>query len=167
MAIELNAGQRVQRKYLIHVAEWEESGTKKREILGARTPSSAIEFNNDINKETDIRGKTYTDVNKTEPQQDFDPHYIMGGSDLDKYLSKSALANNIDNYNGVFTIYTITAYDGGQGTYYATMQKNCTIEVTSLGGESYVEMPITVHYSNDITEGTVDKLSDDFVFTPA
>jgi hypothetical protein len=36
-----------------------------------------------------------------------------------------------------------------------------------MGGDAYVSMPIEVHYSNDITSGSVDKLADDFVFTPA
>ena len=35
------------------------------------------------------------------------------------------------------------------------MQKNCTINVTSLGGSAYVDMPIEISYSNDSTKGTV------------
>lgn len=163
MAINLNAGQRAERKTLITVAEW---GDNNREILGTRTEDSSIEFNADIETMTDIRGITYTDVNKTEPQQDFDPFFVLGGSKLAEYLSDAALNNDIAKYNGTFTIYVISAFIGDATKGYSTVKHSgCSIIPTSLGGDSYVSMPIEVHYSNNITAGTVDKLSDDFVFT--
>lgn len=165
--INLKAGQRAERKLLIHVAEWTEDSSKTpvREILGTRTTDSSIEFNIDSETSTDIRGITYTDVNKTEPSQTFDPYTILGESKLAAYLNKAALKNEISAYNGTFTVYIITAYMGESGSYYAVKHANCSIFPTSLGGESYVSMPLEVHYSNEITEGTVDKLTDDFVFT--
>lgn len=168
--INLNEAQRAERKLLIHVAEWEEQGegtstVTQREILGTRTPDSSIEFNIDSETSTDIRGITYADVNKTEPTQTFDPYTILGGSPLGAYLSKAALKNDISAYNSTFTVYIITAYMGEAGSYYAVKHKKCSIFPTAIGGESYVNMPIEVHYSNDIEEGTVDKLTDDFVFT--
>ena len=166
MAVNLDTGVRAQRKTLITVAEWTDGGTQKREILGARTEDSSIEFNPDIETVTDILGITYTDVNKTEPQQDFDPYYLLGGSDLGAYLTEAALANNIDAYNNVFNVYIITAFIGETGSYYAVKHSNCSIIPSSIGGDSYVSMPIEVHFSNNITEGTVNKLSDDFEFTP-
>lgn len=174
--INLDNGVRAERKLLIHVAEWETTeGTgasattvKHREILGTRTPDSSIEFNIDSETSTDIRGITYADVNKTEPTQTFDPYTILGGSPLGAYLSKAALKNDISAYNSKFTLYIITAYMGDSTNgYYTVKHENCSIFPTAIGGESYVNMPIEVHYSNKITEGTVDKLSDDFVFTAA
>ena len=166
----LEAGQRAQRKLLITVAEWTTvegtTETTHREILGTRTPDSSIEFNIDSETSTDIRGITYSDVNKTEPTQTFDPFTVLGGSQLSGYLSKAALKNDINAYNGKFTIYIIAAYMGTSGAYYTVKHQNCSIFPTDLGGESFVNMPIEVHYSNDIVEGTVDKLTDDFVFTP-
>ena len=165
--INLAAGKRAERKLLIHVAEWTEDGASEvsREILGTRTSDSSIEFNIDSETSTDIRGITYTDVNKTEPQQTFDPYTILGESKLASYLSKAALKNDITAYNGTFTVYIITAFMGAKGAYYAVKHQNCSIFPTSIGGESYVSMPLEVHYSNDIVEGTVDKLTDDFTFT--
>ena len=169
MATTLSTGERAQRKTLITVAEWGTGATPSREILGTRTEDSSIEFNADIETSTDILGITYTDVNKTEPQQDFDPFYLLGGSELGEYLLKAALENDIAAYNNVFNIYIITAViDGGSGTshaYKAVKHTGCSIIPTSVGGDSYVNMPIEVHYSNNITVGTVDKLSDDFTFT--
>lgn len=174
--INLSTGQRAERKLLITVAEW--NGTKyggtatDREILGTRTEDSSIEFNPDIETTTDIRGITYTDVNKTEPQQDFDPYYILGGSKLGSYLTQAALVNDIQAYNNTFTIYIITAFisNTGSTSYYAVKHSNCSIIPTSVGGDSYTSMPIEVHFSNDITEGTVNsgadgRLSTTFEFT--
>lgn len=167
MAINLKTGQRAQRKMLITVVEWTEGSTTNREILGTRTEDSSIEFNADIETSTDIRGITYTDVNKTEPQQSFDPFFILGGSKLSEYLTAAALKNDIDAYNGTFTAYIITAFIGDEEDgYYAVKHTGCSVIPTAIGGDSYTNMPIEVHYSNNITEGTVDKLSDNFVFTP-
>jgi hypothetical protein len=170
--INLTAGQRAQRKTLITVAKWKEGEEEKVEILGTRTEDSSIEFNADTATSTDIRGITYTDVNKTEPQQSFDPFYILGGSDLSAYLSAAALRNDIDAYNNVFDVYIIAAFmtegeaTAEDGKYYTVKHANCTILPTSIGGDSYNSMPIELHYSNNITEGTVDVLTEAFKFTP-
>jgi hypothetical protein len=168
---------RAQRKTLITVAEWTPAGTSStpiRELLGARTEESAIEFNPDVQTSTDILGVTYTDINKTEPQQSFDPFFLLGGSKLGEYLANAALENRIADFNGKFNVYIIAAFisgkDSSSGTtaktvYKAVKHTGCSIIPTSMGGDAYVSMPIEVHYSNNITVGTVDKLSDDFEFT--
>jgi hypothetical protein len=143
---------------------------REREILGTRTEDSSIEYNADIKTSTDIRGINYTDVDKTQPQQDFDPYLILGGSKL------GALLNNIRRRNALselsqFTVYVITAYAGAAGAYETEAHTNCTIAYTKLGGDTNVNMPISVYLSNDYNGsgapglGTVDKLSDDFQFT--
>ena len=171
--LNLTTGQRAQRKTLITVAKWKDGESTKVEILGTRTEDSSIEFNADTETSTDIRGITYTDVNKTEPQQTFDPFYILGGSDLSAYLSTAALRNDIDAYNNTFNVYIIAAFmtESSTGTtdtrYYCVKHTGCTILPTSIGGDSYNSMPIELHYSNNITEGTVDKLEADFKFYPA
>lgn len=144
------------------------TSTLYREILGTRTEDSSIEFNADIETTTDVRGITYTDVNKTEPQQDFDPYNLLGGSPLGAYLTTHALKNNIVAYNNVFNVYIITAFIGSQADgYFTVMHSGCSIIPQSLGGDAYNNMPIEVHLSNNITEGTVDSIGKDFTFTPA
>ena len=144
------------------------TSTLYREILGTRTEDSSIEFNADVETSTDVRGITYTDVNKTEPQQDFDPYNLLGGSPLGSYLVTNALKNNIVAYNNVFNVYIITAFIGSQADgYFTVMHSGCSIIPQSMGGDSYNNMPIEVHLSNNITEGTVNSLGKDFVFTPA
>lgn len=176
MSLNLSDGQRAERKTFITVAEWTTgSGTSAvthKEVLGRRVEDSSIEFNPDIATSTDILGITYTDVNKTEPQQSFDTFYIMGGSDLAEYLVENALENKISAYNNVFNIYLIMGFipqTGTSGTttisgYKAVKHTGCSIIPQSIGGDSYTQMPIEAHFSNKITTGMVDKLDDTFQF---
>lgn len=160
----LAQGQRAERKLLITVAEWQEGNEVVREILGTRTEDSSIEYNPDIETTTDIRGINYTDMNRTQPQQDFDPYLILGGSKLGPKLNDIRSRNALSELSQ-FTIYIITAFVGSAGSYAAEKHTNCTIAYNSIGGDSNVNFPISVYLSNSITNGTVDKLSDDFVFT--
>lgn len=160
--------QRAERKLLLTVAEWSEgtgtNATQVRELLGRRTEDSSIEYNADIETTTDILGINYTDINKTQPQQDFDPYLILGGSKLGAKLNDIRRRNAVSELNQ-FTCYIITAYAGTTGAYEAEKHEECTITYNSLGGDSNVNMPISVYFSNKITTGTVDKLDDTFTFT--
>ena len=160
----LTAGKRAERKLLITVAEWQEGSTQVREILGTRTEDSRIDYNPDIETTTDILGINYTDINKTQPQQDFDPFLILGGSKLGALLNDIRRRNALAELNQ-FNIYVITVFAGTEGAYEAEKHTGCTITYNSIGGDTNVNFPISVYYSNNITNGTVDKLSDDFVFT--
>lgn len=146
----------------------------ERELLGTRTPDSSIAYNPEIENSTDILGNNYADVNKTQPQQDFDPYLILGGSKLGPKLNDIRRRNALSELNQ-FTIYIITAFDvtitplttGSLTAYNAERHVECTIVYQSIGGESNVNFPISVYFSNKITLGTVDKLEDGFVFTEA
>ncbi len=149
------AGKRVERKMLITIATW---GTDGAAILGARVEDSSIEFNADVETTTDILGINYTDVNKTQPQQTFDPAYVIGGDKLMEYMTEASLSNNINAYNGAFDVYVVAAYLT-DGTKYKTVKHSkCSIIPSSIGGESYLAMPFDVYYSNDITEGSVTSI---------
>ena len=163
----LATGQRAERKLLITVAEWTESSTKVREILGTRTEDSSIDYNPDIETTTDILGINYTDLNRTQPQQDFDPYLILGGSKLGAKLNDIRRRNALSELSQ-FTMYIITAFIGDSTNGYAAEKHDdCTITYNSIGGDTNVNFPISVYFSNKITLGTVDKLADDFEFTPA
>lgn len=164
--------QRAERKLLMTVAEWTEGTTQERELLGRRTEDSSVEYNVDQSTTTDILGINYTDVNKTQPQQDFDPYLILGGSKLGAKLDDIRRRNALSELSQ-FTLYLITAYVGNDSDgYRAEKHVNCTIQYNSLGGDANVNMPISVFFSNDITNGTVkkapghEKLDEDFTFTP-
>jgi len=161
----LASKQRAERKLLITVAEWTEDGSQVREILGTRTPDSSIEYNPNIETSTDILGINYTDINNTQPQQDFDPYLVLGGSKLGAKLNDIRRRNALSELNQ-FTVYIITAFVGNATDgYEAERHSNCTITYNSIGGESNVNFPISVYFSNEITTGTVNELKDDFVFT--
>ena len=161
----LNAGQRAARKLLITVAEWTEGTGQVREILGTRTEDSSIEYNADIQTTTDIRGFNYTDLEKTQPQQQFDPFLILGGSRLGAFLNDIRRRNAVTELNQ-FTMYIITAFIGDSTSgYEAEKHTDCTITYDSIGGDANVNFPITVHFSNKITTGTVNKLTADFAFS--
>lgn len=158
--------QRAERKLLLTVAEWTEGSDTERELLGRRTEDSSIEYNADQSTSTDILGINYTDINKTQPQQDFDPYLILGGSKLGAKLNDIRKRNALSELSQ-FTVYVITGYVGNSTDgYEAERHINCTISYNSLGGDANVNMPISVYLSNDITNGTVNKLGDDFTFTP-
>lgn len=169
----VNVSNRVHRGDFITVAEWSttsgQTTTTHRQVLGAYTESSAIEANADIQKTTDVLDITRTDVNKTEPQQSFDPIYVDKNSDFATYLSDAFLDNDTSKYNGAFDVYLISAWQGTSSAIPARKHRGCTIVPTSMGGDggSYLSMPIEVHFSNDIVTGTIDKLEDDFTFTAA
>lgn len=166
----LATGQRAERKLLITVAEWSEGSgvgsTPVREILGTRTEDSSIDYNPDIETTTDILGINYTDLNRTQPQQDFDPFLVLGGSKLGAYLNDIRRRNALSELSN-FTVYIITAFIGDSTAGYAAEKHTgCTIAYNSIGGDSNVNFPISVYYSNNITTGTVDTLSNTFQFTP-
>lgn len=165
----LAANRRAERKLLITCVEWQElvgtTPTQRREIVGKRITDSSIEYNPDIVTENDILGNTYTDVNKTQPEQSLDPFTILGGSKLAELLNDIRKRNALAELNQ-FTVYVITAFVGNSSTGYdAEKHENCTITYDRIGGEDNVDFPITIHYSNDLTTGTVDKLTSDFEFT--
>lgn len=172
--INLNPGQRAERKLLVTVAEWTEKtldgtteGTETvRELLGTRTEDSSIDYNPDIQESTDILGNNYTDVNKTQPSQSFDPFLILGGSRLGAFLNDIRRRNALSELQQ-FTIYVITAFVGNETDGYETEKhEDCSITYDSIGGDANVNFPITVHFSNKITTGTVDKIGANLVFTP-
>ena len=154
MAINLTNGQKAERKLLVTVIEFNDGENDIKEILGTRTEDSSIEFNPDIATITDIRGITYTDVNKVEATQSFDPFFCLGGSKLFVKLR--------DIYNraawselGAFTTYVIEMYDGTETDgFVCTKETGCTVVANSLGGDAYVNMPIEVHYSGNKDVGT-------------
>lgn len=161
----LKTGQRAERKMLITVAEWTEGTSTVREFLGTRTEGSSIEYNSEVTTTTDILGHNYTDLERTQPQQTFDESPIIGGDKLKAKLNDIRRRNAISELQG-FTIYIITAFVGdATNGYAAEKHTDCSITYDSIGGDTKVNFPYTVHFSNKITTGTVDTLSEDFVFT--
>lgn len=141
------------------------SATLTRELCGTRTEDSSIEYNADIETTTDILGNNYTDMNKTQPEQTFDASPLRGGSPLQAKLNDIRRRNAVSELQQ-FTAYILTAYAGSTGALEAERHDGCSVTYDSIGGDTTINFPYTVHFSNKITTGTVDKIASDFTFTP-
>lgn len=161
MAYNLDAGTKARREGLITVVEWDNGGqTPDREAIGAYAESSSIEFNVDKSKITDILGVVRSELRKTEPVQSLDTYYALAESALSEYLTDAILRNDLNKLEGMFTVYIIYTAMTVTSGYYAIRHQHCTITPDSIGGDggSYVNTPLTIDFSNEITAGTVSSL---------
>lgn len=171
-AFNLQDNQKAERNLLVTAVNVGESyasgGTPVWQVVGAGVEESSIEFNPDTETVTDILGVTETTVNKFETAQDLEPMTVRGGSALAVKLYNQIKYNRMSEF-AMYEVMQIHAYVGSDGAYEAEIHKNCTLTPQSIGGSSYVDMPINIAYSNDKIHGTVNsyKYSDKITFTPA
>lgn len=129
-------------------------------LVGSGIEESSIELNPDTETITDILGVTTTTVNKWEAAQSFDPFTIKGGSKL-AFKLHQIWQDKTPEKLSQFDVMIVYKYIGSnESGYEAEIQNNCTINITSIGGSAYVDMPIEITYSNDIVRGTVTFDSD-------
>lgn len=169
----LQDGQKAERKLLVTAVNvgdsiTEESGSPKWQIVGVGVEDSSIEFNPDTETVTDILGITETTVNKLETSQTLDPMTVRGGSDLAIKLYNQIKYQRLSELS-MYEVMQIHAYVGTEGKYEAEVHKNCTLTPQSIGGSSYIDMPIDINYSNDKVHGTVNayKYGETITFTKA
>lgn len=168
MATDFNVGVGVKatRKLLMTYVDVSDSGTPEWELVGRGVEDSSIELNPNTETTTDILGITETAVTKWEPNQSFDPNTVKGGSKLN-YKLHEIWQNKTPELLSKFNVLIVYAYIGETNNFEAEMQKNCTINITSIGGSAYVDMPIEISLSNDSTKGTVSIADGVPTFTPA
>lgn len=168
MATDFNvgAGVKAPRKLLMTYVDVSDSETPEWELVGRGVEDSAIELNPSTETVTDILGITDTSVTKWEPNQSFDPNTVKGGSKLNHKLHQ-IWQDKKPELLSKFNVLIVYAYLGETNNFDAEMQKNCTINITSLGGSAYVDMPIEISFSNDSTKGTVSVADGVPTFTPA
>lgn len=159
-AFNLKDNQKAERKLLVTAVNVgdsvaEGSGTPEWQIVGVGVEDSSIEYNPDTETVTDILGITETTVNKFETAQTLDPMTVRGGSKLAVKLYNQVKFNRMSEFS-MYEVMIIHAYVGAAGAYEAEVHKNCTLTPQSMGGSSYVDMPININYSNDKVHGTVD-----------
>ena len=144
-----------------------QSGTPEWQPVGVGVEDSAIEFNPDTETVTDILGITETTVNKLETSQSLEPMTIRGGSKLAVKLYNQVKYGRLSEM-AMYEVMQIHAYVGTDGAYEAEVHKGCTLTPQSVGGSSYVDMPINISFSNDKVHGTVNdyKYGSTITFTP-
>ena len=157
IATDFNVGEGVKatRKLLKTYVNVGTGETKDWFLVGSGVEDSSIELNPNTETLTDILGVTTTDVTKWEPEQTFEPFTVKGGSKL-AFKLHEIWVDKKPELLSQFEVLVVYSYVGEETDGYdAELQKNCTINITSIGGSAYVDMPIAISYSNDSERGTV------------
>lgn len=149
-------GTKAPRKLLKHYVNVGTGETKEWELLGAGVEDSAIETNFETETVNDILGNSETSVTGASPSQSFEPFTVRGGSKLAFKLHEIWINKQYEKLSQ-FDMLTVYGYVGSETDGYdADMQSDCTITFGSIGGSAYVDMPITVNYSDKKERGTVE-----------
>lgn len=162
----VGAGVKAARKLLKTYVNVGTSELPEWELVGRGIEESAIELNPNVETMTDILGFTDTSVTKWEPKQTFEPNTVKGGSKLNFKLHDIWINKQPEKLSQ-FEVLIVYNYIAGStvSTYVAEKQTECTINLTSIGGSAYVDMPIEIMYSNKTTRGTVAYTSNAPTFT--
>ena len=151
----VTAGAKAPRKLLKHYVNVGTGETKEWELLGVGIEDSTIETNFETETINDILGNSETSVTSASPSQSFEPFTVRGGSKLAFKLHEIWLNKEYEKLSQ-FEMLTVYGYVGSETDGYdADMQSDCTITFSSIGGSAYVDMPITVNYSDKKERGTV------------
>lgn len=168
ISTDFNVGNGVKaaRKLLKHYVNVGTAEEKEWELLGRGVEESAIELNPETEEVKDITGANESNVTGWKPTQSFDPFTVRGGSKL-AFKLYEIWANNTPEKLSQFEMLTVYAFVGEEAEGYdADIQTNCMINMTSIGGSAYVDMPIEVSYSMEKTRGTVKFVDNVPEFTP-
>lgn len=152
----VGAGVKAVRKLLKTYVDVSASSTPEWELLGKGVEDSSIQLNPSAETVTDVLGITTTDVTKWEPTQTFEPFTVRGGSKL-AFKLHNIWANKTPELLAQFKVLIVYDYVDGSttDTFDAELHEGCTIDITSIGGSAYVDMPIELHLSNNATRGAV------------
>ena len=162
----VGAGIKAARKLLKTYVNVGTTAEKKWFLVGSGVEDSSIELNPNTETMTDILGVTTTDVTKWEPNQSFDPFTVKGGSELAFKLHEIWLDKKPELLSQFEVLICYNYVGSDTDGYDAELQTGCTINISSIGGSAYVDMPIEVLYSNNTTRGTVKFTDGAPVFTP-
>lgn len=168
-SIHLPTGQKADRKLemiFVNVGTSGGSGYDW-EIQGRGVEDASLEFNHDVEQTTDILGMTDTEVSPSKPSMELDPNTIRGGQKLNEKLLDIERRQAISELS-TFDVLLVHAYLGesADGPFAAEVHHNCTVVPTSLGGSSYVGMPMNIYLSNDSELGTAAIAEGKATFTP-
>ena len=163
--INLAENRKADRKLEMHFVNMGTADAPDWEILGYGVEDATMSFNHDVSTVVDILGVSHTDVSAAKPQLDLDPMNIRGGQKLSAKLLDIERRNAVSELSE-FEVLNVHAYLGEESAFLAEKHVNCTIVPQSLGGSSYVGMPLNVHLSNDKVLGTATINDGKATFTP-
>jgi hypothetical protein len=151
----VGAGVKAPRKLLKHYVNVGTKEEKDWELIGIGVEDSAIETNFEEEEVLDIYQNFSSSVTGAKPTQSFDPFTVRGGSKLAFMLHEIWLNKEYEKLSQ-FEMLTVYSHVGDTSEGYdATIEEDCTITFSSVGGSAYIDMPITVKYSDKKQRGTV------------
>ena len=160
----VGAGVKAPRKALMHFVNVGTKAEKDWFLLGSGVEDSSIDTNFEVETVNDILGNSETSVNGASPSQSFDPFTVKGGSTLAFQLHEIWFNKEYEKLSQ-YEMLTVCSYIGEEDTYEAYTEEDCTITFERIGGSAYVDMPITVNYSDKKVRGTVTIIDKKPVFT--
>lgn len=164
--INLAENRKADRNLEMHFANVGTADAPDWEILGYGVEDATMSYNHDVSTIVDILGISHTEVSAAKPQLDLDPMNIRGGQKLSAKLLDIERRNAVSELSE-FEVLNVHAYLGEEKAFLAEKHVNCTIVPQSLGGSSYVGMPLNVHLSNDKVLGTATVNDGVATFAPA
>ena len=151
----VGAGVKAPRKLLRHYVNVGTKENKEWELVGSGVEDSAIETNFEEEETLDIYQNFSSSVTGAKPTQSFDPFTVKGGSKLAFQLHEIWINKEYEKLSQ-YEMLTVYSHVGDKTSGYdATVEEDCTITFSSIGGSAYVDMPITVKYSDKKQRGTV------------
>lgn len=163
-----DAGKTVERSMLVAFLN---TGTEQSPVwspVGKRVVESSEEIDWSKETKTDIFGQTYTTMKKPVITQSFDPCELDAGDTAQTHLWKLAVVEQDVASLANQDMLIVHKYAGTANTaVFAERYKSCAIEVTGLGGEGTVDMPITVTYGGERIVGTASVSGSSVTFSEA
>src|SRR5574343_635579 len=137
----------VERELLACAINVSKTETPRFITVGYKIQDSSIEVESNSEDINDIHGDNYHETQSIKLTQTFEPHRISEGEqgELSELLWDYVMKKNKKGLDS-FEVIVISAFLESTTGYKAYKHTKCSIEVTSNGGSSYVDMPITVHF---------------------
>lgn len=163
--LNLATGIKADRKLEIHFVNVGDTTTPKWEQLGRGVEDASTSYNHDVSQKTDVLGISDCEIGPAKPELDLDPMTIRAGYTLSEKLLDIERRNAISELSQ-FEILNVHCYLGTTDAFTSELHTGCSIVPQSLGGSTYVGMPVNVYLSNDKTLGTTKITAGVPTFTP-
>ena len=163
----VGAGVKAPRKLLRHYVNVGTKEEKIWELLGTGVEDSAIETNFEEEEVLDIYQNFSSSITGAKPTQTYEPYTVRGGSKLAFTLHEIWLNKEYEKLSQFETLTVCGYVDNATGGFEAYTESDCTITFERIGGSAYVDMPITVNYSDKKVRGSVTIADGVPTFTPA
>lgn len=155
----LDAGDKLERKYLAHFIDESFNGTASYVRLGKDLEDYSIELNPDVEQTKNIIGENNTNVKGYEPQGSVEPYYAREGDALFEKLYDIINTRATGSELETSVIDCLIDYDNSTNSIsvVSATKENVVVVPQSIGGEDGVQIPFEIYYSGNRTaiDGTI------------